>query len=395
MEDSPFIEGASERGISRRALLKRSAVAGVGVTTLAGLSVETAGARSSAVDTVRWVSPRGSLEVMDDYNLHVPTVMGYFKPLKINVKLNAGDASGNLPQVAAGQQDMGYASPGVLTASVEAGVPVTSVWEMIPSQVFDFVLPAKSKIKNPRQLRGKTIALYNIGWKAIVDPMLAEVGLDPKTVKYREFGPQWNQAVALNLADAGLSWEGLRAQLEGTAAFFGSGNAGLKFLIGSEWGSKGPSNSYQVRTTDLKDSAKVDIYTRLLAGSVMGFEFARVNPRAAAQIVYEQFPGMQKVMTPQVAVDSIMQLASLYHTSRRLPPHLYGYHYPNAWTKYLNTVYKLGQTKTRLTTGGLLTNDLVKPANAKADKARARRDAAKFKLSAAFKKTTLPKGLPL
>jgi len=321
--------------------------------------------------------------------------MGYFKPLNINVKLNAGDASGNLPQVAAGQQDMGYASPGVLTASVEAGVPVTSVWEMIPSQVFDFVLPAGSKIKNPRQLRGKTIALYNIGWKAIVDPMLAEVGLDPKTVKYREFGPQWNQAVALSLADAGLSWEGLRAQLEGTAAFFGSGNAGLKFLIGSEWGSKGPSNSYQVRTADLKDSAKVDIYTRLLAGSVMGFEFARVNPRAAAQIVYEQFPGMQKVMTPQVAVDSIMQLASLYHTSRRLPPHLYGYHYPNAWTKYLNTVYKLGQTKTRLTTGGLLTNNLVKPANAKADKARARRDAAKFKLSAAFKKTTLPKGLPL
>ena len=197
MEDTPFIEGSSERGISRRELLKRSAVAGVGVTTLAGLSVETAGARSSAVDTVRWVSPRGSLEVMDDYNLHVPTVMGYFKPLNINVKLNAGDASGNLPQVAAGQQDMGYASPGVLTASVEAGVPVTSVWEMIPSQVFDFVLPAESKIKNPRQLRGKTIALYNIGWKAIVDPMLAEVGLDPKTVKYREFGPQWNQAVAL------------------------------------------------------------------------------------------------------------------------------------------------------------------------------------------------------
>ena len=185
---------------------------------------------------------------MDDYNLVIPTVMGYYKTLNINIKLFPGDASGNLPQVAAKQYDMGYASPGVLTASVEAGVPVTSVWEMIPSQVFDFVLPAGSKIKNPRQLRGKTIALYNIGWKAIVDPMLAEVGINPKTVKYREFGPQWNQAVALKLADAGLSWEGLRAQLEGTAAFFGSGNAGLEFLIGSEWGSKGPSNSYQIRT---------------------------------------------------------------------------------------------------------------------------------------------------
>jgi NitT/TauT family transport system substrate-binding protein len=395
MEDTPFIEESDERGISRRELLKRSAVAGVGVTTLAGLSVETAAARSSAVDTVRWVSPRGTLEVMDDYNLIVPTVMGYYKPLNISVKMSPGDASGNLPQVAAGQMDMGYASPGVFTASVEAGVPVTSVWEMFPGQVFDFVLPAGSKIKNPRQLRGKTIAIYNASWKAIVDPMLAEVGLNPKTVKYREFGPQWNQAVALKLTDAGLSWEGLRAQLEGTAAFFGSGNAGLEFLIGSEWGSKGPSNSYQVRTADLDDPAKVDIYTRLLTGSVMGFEFCRVNPRAAAQIVYEQYPGMQKVITPQVALESMMQLASIYHASRRLPPHLYGYHYPNAWTKYLNTVYKLGQTKTRLTTSRVLTNALVQPANAKADKARARRDAAKFKLSAAFKKTTIPKGLPL
>ena len=66
MEGTPFIEGSDERGISRRELLKRGAVAGVGVTALAGLSVESAGARSSAVDTVRWVSPRGTLEVMDD-----------------------------------------------------------------------------------------------------------------------------------------------------------------------------------------------------------------------------------------------------------------------------------------------------------------------------------------
>jgi NitT/TauT family transport system substrate-binding protein len=266
---------------------------------------------------------------------------------------------------------------------------------MFPGQVFDFVLPASSKITKPQQLRGKTIALYNIAWKAIVDPMLVEVGVNPKTVKYKEFGPQWNQAVALKLADAGLSWEGLRAQLEGTAGFFGSGNAGLKWIIGSQWGSKGPSNSYQVRTKDLSDPKKLDIYTRVLAGSVMGFEFCRVNPRAAAEITYEQYPGLQKVVTPQVAVTSMLQLASIYHASRRLPPHLYGYHYPVAWTKYLNTVYQLGQTKKHLTLSEVLTNNLVKPANNKADKARARRDAAKYKLSAAFKATVIPKGYPL
>jgi hypothetical protein len=127
----------------------------------------------------------------------------------------------------------------------------------------------------------------------------------------------------------------------------------------------------------------------------MGFEFARVNPRAAAQITYERYPGLQKLISPQVALDSLMQLASGYHTSRRVPPNLYGYHNPADWTKYLNTVAKLGQTKTKLTLADVLTNDLVRPANTKANKARARADAAKFKLSAAFKNTTVPKGLPL
>jgi NitT/TauT family transport system substrate-binding protein len=393
--EEPFvIEELGEGGLTRTDFVKRAAVAGAGLTALGSFAVEAASARPGAVDTVRWVSPRGTLDVMDDYNLVVPTVMGYYKPLNINLKLFPGDGSGNLPQVAAGQMDMGYASPGVYTASIDAGVPVTSMWEMFPGQVFDFVLPASSKITKPQQLRGKTIALLNISWKAIVDPMLVEVGVNPKTVKYKEFGPQWNQAVALKLADAGLSWEGLRAQLEGTA-FFGSGSTGLKWIIGSEWGSKGPSNSYQVRTKDLSDPKKVDIYTRVLAGSVMGFEFCRTNPRAAAEITYEQYPGLQKVITPQVAVTSMLQLASIYHASRRLPPHLYGYHYPVAWTNYLNTVYKLGQTKKHLTLKDVLTNDLVKPANARADKARARRDAAKYKLSAAFKATVIPKGYPL
>ena len=257
---------------------------------------------------MRWVTPRGSLDVMDDYNLVIPMKMGYFKKLGIQAKLFPGDATGNLPQIAAGQYDMGYASPGVLTASLDAGVPVVSIWSQIPGQVFDFVLPADSKITHPRQLKGKTISIHNAGWIPIVNPMLAEVGVDPKTVKYREFGGQWNQAVALKLVDAGLSWEGLRAQLNGMASVFGAG-FNFKFLVGQEWGSKLPSNSYQVRTTDLDDPKKVDIYTRFLTGVVMGFEFARANPRAAAQITYEEYPGLQKLITPQVAVDSLLELA--------------------------------------------------------------------------------------
>jgi hypothetical protein len=127
----------------------------------------------------------------------------------------------------------------------------------------------------------------------------------------------------------------------------------------------------------------------------MGFEFARANPRAAAQITYEQYPGLQKVISPQVAMDSFMQLASGYHSARRQPPHLYGWHDPAAWTRYLNSIAKLGQTKKQLTLDDVLTNDFVRPANTMADKARARADAKKFKVSATFAKTTILKGLPL
>jgi len=393
VEEKVVIEELDENGFTRREFVKKAAGVGLGLTALGMLEVEPASGRSQ-LDRVRWVSPRGTLEVMDDYNLVVPIKMGYFRRLGIDARLNGGPGRNEMQLVAANQLDMGYASPGVMTAAIDAGVPVISIWEQYPAQVFDFVLPADSKITHPRQLKGKTISVFTIGWKPIVDPMLAEVGVDPKTVKYREFGPQWNQAVALKLVDAGLSWEGLRAQLQGMAGVFGTGFT-FKFLVGTQWGSKLPSNSYQVRRADLDDPKKVDIYTRFLAGVVMGFEFARVNPRAAAQITYEQYPGLQRLIAPQIALESMLQLASGYHTSRRNPPHLYGYHYPDSWTKYLNFIFKFGQTKKHLTLDDVLTNDFVKPANAKADKARARRDAKAFKVNAAFKRTTIPKGLPL
>lgn len=394
MEEKIVIEELSEKGFTRRELVKKAAAAGVGLSALGTLLVEEASARTDGLDVVRWVSPRGTLEVMDDYNLVVPIKMGYFRRLGIDARLNGGPGRNEMQLIAAKQMDMGYASPGVMTAAIDAGVPVISIWEQYPAQVFDFVLPGDSKITHPRQLKGKTISVFTIGWKPIVDPMLAEVGVDPKTVKYREFGPQWVQAVALKLVDAGLAWEGLRAQLLGMAGVFGSG-FNLKFLVGTQWGSKLPSNSYQVRRADLDDPKRRDIYTRFLAGVVMGFEFARANPRAAAQITYEQYPGLQKLITPQVALESMMQLASGYHTSRRKPPHLYGWHYPNDWKKYLDFIFKFKQIKQPLTVEDVLTNDLVRPANAKADKARAVRDAKAFKLNQAFQRTTIPKGLPL
>jgi NitT/TauT family transport system substrate-binding protein len=387
-EEKIVIEELGENGFTRRELIKRTAGLGLGLAALGSLGVESA--FGAATDKVRWISPRGTLNVMDDYNLVIPIKMGYFKNLGLDVSLIGGpfDATACTKFVAGNQADMGYPSPGILTFSIDSGIPVYSIWEQYPAQVFDFALPAKSKITNVKQLAGKRIALGSIGWKSIVDPILAEVGVNHKTVKYVELGPAWTQATALGQADAALVWEGLRGQLIGQSGGFGSGIS-LKYLIGSKF-SKGPSNVYSIRKADLSDAHKKDVYARFFKGVVMGFEFGRANPRAAAEITYNQYPALQALISPQVALESMAELASGYAVMARRGKG-WGYHDPATWQRYLDIVFKLGQTKQHFKLGDVLTNDFVAAANRGADKAKARRDAKAYKVDKYFAKTVIPK----
>jgi hypothetical protein len=142
-----------------------------------------------------------------------------------------------------------------------------------------------------------------------------------------------------------------------------------------------------VRASDLSDSGKVDLYTRFLQGMIMGLEFARANPRAAAQITYTSRPALGKSLKPQAAYDSFVELAEAYSSSNRAG-HGWGYHSPSGWAGYLSIVHKLGQTKKLLSPSSVYTNALLTVANSKADKATAVKDAKAFKLSSTFTAVT-------
>ena len=378
MEDR--IEDVLTSELTRGEFLKRAAVAGAGLSVLSGVRAAGILGASSATQSVRWISPRGTLDVMDDFDLWVPIKMGYFSKLGINAKLIGGpigDALACTKFVAQNQADMGYPSPGVLTASIDSGIAVKSIWDMISGQVFDFALPTNSSITSVKQLAGKKIALGSAGWSTIVDPILVEAGVNPKSVTYVNAGNQWAQSTESGQADAGLAWEGLRAQWAGQGLK-------LKYLIGTKF-SKQPSNVYSVRASDLSDSAKVDLYTRFLQGMIMGLEFARANPRAAAQITWSSLPGLQKSLKPQAAYDSVLELAEAYSTSNR-QGHGWGYNSPAGWANYLKVVHQLGQTKKLLAPSDVYTNDLATAANKKADKATAIKDAKAFKLNSTWEK---------
>ena len=374
--------------MTRRELVKRGAQ-GAAVLYAGSLLTATGAFGRSSVDKIRWISPRGTLQVMDDFNLWVPTKMGYFKDLNLDVQLIAGsvtDALASTKFVAQNKADIGYPSPGVLTASIDSGIAVKSIWDVISGQVFNFAVRPDSPIKSPKDLKGKSIALGSSGWRVIVDPMLVEIGIDPKSVKYVSVGSSWSQAAATGKADAALTWEGLRAQLAGQGLK-------LRHLRGSTW-SKHPSNVYSVRTADLDDEAKKDQYTRFLQGVVMGLEFTKANPRAAAQITYRSLSDLQKTLKPQLALDSMLELAHAYGTSH-LKGEGWGYIDAKGWSNYLKIVHDLGQTKKLLTPADATTNELQAAANKNADRAKAIADAKAFKLDKDFAATKVAAGFKM
>jgi len=321
---------------------------------------------------ITWISPRGTLEVMDDYPLWVATEMGYFDELGLDVTLEPGVQGGpvTMATITEGQADAGFPSPGIVAAAIDIGIPVTIAFGMAPNQVFDFAVAAGSDITSPEQLEGATIALWDVSGSTIVDPILAEAGVDLSTITYVGGGGTWGQLVVEGQADAALAWEGLRAQWDAQGL-------ALDYLIGTDF-SNDPSNGYAIRAADLEDPAAAAVMTCFLRGVAMGLEFGRQNPQAAAQITYAQFPALQESVEPTLALESMRQLMYLYNTTNAMGLG-YGYNNEENWQSYLDRLADLGQTTRRIEASEAVNNALLEQVN-NFDVDRVGADAAAFEL---------------
>ncbi|MCL5960090.1 MAG: ABC transporter substrate-binding protein [Chloroflexi bacterium] len=338
----------------------------------AAVVTATPGGGAGGMDLVRWVSPRGNLEVPDDYMFYVAQKMGYWDK-NLDVKLEPGpmEATATTKLVDQGQSDIGYPSPGVFTLALEAGLPLISAFHMGAYNVFDYAVKEDSPITDMKGLAGKTISLGDAGWQAISDPILVEVGVDPKTVKYVAAGPQWAQSVEAGQADAALSWEGYRGM------WIAQGLK-LKYFLGYKF-SKGFANSWVIRKKDLDDPKKVDIYTRFFKGAAMGLEFGYWNMTAATMITWEKFPALQKNMNPEIGTESCRELANIFRGdwAKRQG---WGWHDLAAWADYFKIVKGLGQLTKDVKPEDVITNDFVKPSN-DFDHDKVKADAQGYKLT--------------
>ncbi len=373
-------------GISRRRLVQGAATLGVAAPFSASAGRLQAFAQD-ARNSVVWVSPRGTLEVLDDYPYWVAQRFGYFGDIETELLPAIMEATSSSKAVADGQADMSYVSPGVFSLGVEAGIDLVSVWQMGAYDVFDIAFNKdNTEITSVADLAGKTVVLGDIGWSAIVDPMVAQAGGDPGMVQYNAAGPGWGPALAEGQADAALCWEGLRAQ------WFAQG-LDFNYILGKDW-SKFPANSFQIRRTDFEDAALAELYTNYLRGWAMGLEFGYQNPRAATQITMEEEsigPALNNTFADKaVAVESMWQLATVYRGDWATREG-WGSANMEDWNLFLTTIRDIGQLTRDITAEEIVSNDYVAGAN-EFDMEQVTADASGFELAEEFAAVEAPEG---
>ena len=140
--------------MSRRTFLQVSASGAVVATTLGGSLLTPKSA--AAAKTFTWISPRGTLEVLDDYPYWIGKAMGYFGDLDTTMEAGPSDGTATVKFVAVGQADMGFPSPGVFSFALENDMDLVSAFNMGAVDVFDFAFRPGEGVTDLKELEGKT-----------------------------------------------------------------------------------------------------------------------------------------------------------------------------------------------------------------------------------------------
>ncbi|TIS11088.1 MAG: ABC transporter substrate-binding protein, partial [Mesorhizobium sp.] len=108
MTNESLFSTATRAGISRRYFLQ---VTAAGVVTATALGASGLKASAAAYEKFTWISPRGTLEVLDDYPYWSAKKAGYFGDLATDMQPGPSDGTATVKFVDVGQADMGFPSP--------------------------------------------------------------------------------------------------------------------------------------------------------------------------------------------------------------------------------------------------------------------------------------------
>ncbi len=317
---------------------------------------------------VRFVVPR-SLECLDDMALWSADRLGYFKEEGITFQMEQAFGTTDIKMIGTEQADVGYPSPNLILASIEAGLPVKAVCAADAINIFGMAVRRDSGIKDWSDLKGKTIALGDAAWATIAAPTVSAAGLDPnKDIEYIVAGDSRYQMVNEKKIDALFTWISEFEQLKGQGFDFIylDGNKILPVLANP------------VVTSDGLIAKEPDLVTRFCRAMMKGMYFVFKNPEAGADVVLNKFPAIQITWEGALGVAhgrNLQAFGTDEATTKKILADGIGFMPPAKWAEVISWAKKVGVIEEEIPADQVFSNKYL---DLKWDRAKVEADAKNY-----------------
>lgn len=305
---------------------------------------------SADLETVTIVLPR-DIECLDDVHYVVAQEMGYFEQQGIEVKFEKATGTSDMTMVSAGNGDICLPANFVTLIGMTGGIPLKGVFQqdVINTDVF-CVKADNDEINSIEDFKGKTVALGDASWSAIVNAELIAAGLSPDDVEYVVAGENRAQMVNEGQCDIVYSWE------KGYQLWLAQG---MDFkVITCKDNLDVPGNPLLVSKETYE--TRKDLIERFLRGLSMGIYFTSCNPEAATDIVLNHFPS---ITTDFDASLEVVKAAVKIMSNDQTAEFGYGYSDKQRWDTCIDYAKQIGLITEDITYEEVMTNEFIEPAN--------------------------------
>ncbi len=142
----------------------------------------------------------------DHAPIYAAQANGHFREVGLDVQIRApSDPSAPIAQAAAGRVDLAISYEPQVLRSRDGGDPVTSVGALVQRPLTSIVSLPRAGVRSPKDLRGKRVGTAGIDYQAaFLRTILAEAGVDPRTVETQDVGFNLTPALLTRRVDAVL-----------------------------------------------------------------------------------------------------------------------------------------------------------------------------------------------
>lgn len=267
--------------ISRRSLLGGGAAMATLIATGAGATLLLSGCSAEPEKAKTPATPGGLKPVSGRYmtalgiNLSFVEVIvakerGFFKDLELDLDIKGGQGTAPAIQAVLGNSvDLSRtAAINAIIAAANEGAPLVSIGTVRQKSQFDVCSLASSPIKNPGELKGKTVGVVSAGGSTenLLDIMLIGAGVDRASVKrpITGVGTAAYELAKNGQIDAWISVDTDRRTI--------NDELGKLYYFNSDDFAKIPSDTYNVSQATIDSGS--DMPARFLAGVLKAMEYA-------------------------------------------------------------------------------------------------------------------------